>query len=88
MISKYDRKTTWKTYKDGGEEIGSFTSIKRQNEQLKASLEEAHKELRKMQTGHSLEKVAVTSDVKELLHRTYKAEKRKYASFMKSYCLN
>ena len=65
-----------KTYKDGGEEIGSFTSIKRQNEQLKASLEEAHKELRKMQTGHSLEKVAVTSDIKELLHRTYRTEKR------------
>lgn len=63
------------TVLDLSAEIGSFTSIKRQNEQLKASLEEAHKELRKMQTGHSLEKVAVTSDVKELLHRTYKAEK-------------
>lgn len=66
-----------KSYKDGGEELSSLATLKKQNDQLQASLEEAHKELRKMQNGYSLDKIVVTSDVKEILIKTYRAEKRK-----------
>ncbi|CAG5110204.1 Oidioi.mRNA.OKI2018_I69.chr2.g4629.t2.cds [Oikopleura dioica] len=56
-------------------ELSSLATLKKQNDQLQASLEEAHKELRKMQNGYSLDKIVVTSDVKEILIKTYRAEK-------------
>lgn len=57
-------------------ELSTLTTIKRENEQLRASLEEAHKEMRKMQDGGVLDRVMITSDLKQVLQRTYRAEKQ------------
>jgi hypothetical protein len=60
------------------EELSQLTTYKRENEQLRRSLEEAHKELRTMQDGGSVDHIQISSELKSLLYKTYRIEKGKW----------
>ena len=57
------------------EELSQLSTYKRENEQLRRSLEEAHRELRTMQDGGSIDHCQINSELKSLLQRTYRIEK-------------
>lgn len=52
-----------------------YRALRDQNNQLRKSLEEAHKELRQLQTGHQSESLSITAELKSLLRRTHDGEK-------------
>jgi stromal interaction molecule 1 len=56
-------------------ELSQLNTYKRENEQLRRSLEEAHRELRTLQEGGSLEHIQINAELKSLLQRTYRIEK-------------
>jgi len=57
------------------EELSQLATYKRENEQLRRSLEEAHRELRTMQDGGTVDNIQVNAELKSLLQRTYRIEK-------------
>ena len=60
---------------NGAEELSQLNTYKRENEQLRRSLEEAHRELRTLQEGGSLDHIQINAELKSLLQRTYRIEK-------------
>merc|ERR1711970_1105674 len=63
------------TVHDTDKDATQFKIMKRENKQLRNSLDEAHKEIRRIQSGHgNFEQVQITSELKTLLRRCYEYE--------------
>jgi stromal interaction molecule 1 len=56
-------------------DAAQFKIMQRENKQLRNSLDEAHKEIRRIQSGHSnFDQIQITSELKTLLRRCYDYE--------------
>jgi len=56
-------------------DLNHYKSVRDQNNQLRKSLEEAHKELRQLQTGQQSDTLHISAELKSLLRRTHDGEK-------------
>lgn len=63
------------TVHDGDQDATQFKIMQRENTQLRNSLDEAHKEIRRIQSGQSnFDQIQITSELKTLLRRCYDYE--------------
>jgi len=63
------------TVHDGDQDAAQFKIMQRENKQLRNSLDEAHKEIRRIQSGQTnFDHIQITSELKTLLRRCYDYE--------------